>query len=409
MSPLWPIHPPPHPDESLASWVRRLAQEYGVDRETFALRMVGLEMGLLDGHDPIDAGDFELLSSGTGVSVEEIARMRLRGLAPWSSPEFPSRAQAGLLVSEERARQTGFSHFLLKKSWLVRGCRVCLAAPEPFARTVWECAAISSCTEHRVMLELFDLHGRLHAPGDRLLASSSELDSMDRRTIEAITTGFVRLPAQVLDAVAWFRLLEAALTELKLPKKVLGEGTAVMSAAWRLSGHDLPMVTGRKYAFDTWLPSVQLATLNAAAHLIDLVENDPPLGRGGFATAFGSTECTHPAIKLSDTKRPSKAVPEHKRDYWSEIPQLINAVIDESRHSLQTATFVYSILSHPNYDEDAAAAAIDYLRAELGVDESILAELADVQPSNPWAPLFGIHIGASTERPWTKVQFAIEY
>ena len=75
----WPLHPQPGEWEALESYVRRLAQAYGVSYDTFLRCALGhTGPGARDLHEVSDKL-LTRLSVGTGVPVE-----RLRGMVGWS-------------------------------------------------------------------------------------------------------------------------------------------------------------------------------------------------------------------------------------------------------------------------------------------------------------------------------------
>jgi hypothetical protein len=400
----WPIHPPPRPGEQLDSWIGRLAKDFGLAPSDFARSLLGTNLTLLKSQDPLPATLVTDLSSRTRVGKHTIERMQLAGLPPWNSIEFPSQARVGFLVSEDRAPSIDNSKFIYKHRWLSRGCRVCLSERQPYTRTLWSCSAISSCIEHRVMLDGFDPLGIIDDPASPLISSPAELDTMDRRTVEAITTGFVTLPNRVLDAAAWFRLLQAALHELMLPKAVLNRELPIAEAAWSLSGRDKAIIVGRGQEFDKWLPDVQVATLAAASHLIEIIENDPPIGRGGFASAFGATlSHSGPTSDLPLAVVFPQRITSQSAEYLSRVPELMRAAIENARHNVGAATQLYGLLSFPEFNEESAERAIADLRHIYDVEDDILTKIAGQPPCNPIAKFLGIYIGASREHPWKKI------
>lgn len=75
----WPLHPQPGGGEGLESYVRRLAQVYGVGYDTFLRCALGhAGPGARDLHEVPDEF-LARLSAGTGVPVG-----RLRGMVGWS-------------------------------------------------------------------------------------------------------------------------------------------------------------------------------------------------------------------------------------------------------------------------------------------------------------------------------------
>ena len=48
MSKRWPLHPPPYPDESLLSWIMRIASLYDMDPSEFLAYEFGIDLDALD-------------------------------------------------------------------------------------------------------------------------------------------------------------------------------------------------------------------------------------------------------------------------------------------------------------------------------------------------------------------------
>lgn len=75
----WPLHPQPSEWEGLESYVRRLAQAYGVSYDIFLRCALGhIGPGARDLHEVSDEF-LTRLSTGTGVPIG-----RLRGMVGWS-------------------------------------------------------------------------------------------------------------------------------------------------------------------------------------------------------------------------------------------------------------------------------------------------------------------------------------
>ena len=55
----WPLHPPPYPNESLSSWVKRIAIGYDIEAEELLACEFGINLGIfelysIDLNPPID-------------------------------------------------------------------------------------------------------------------------------------------------------------------------------------------------------------------------------------------------------------------------------------------------------------------------------------------------------------------
>lgn len=107
----WPLHPQPGEWEGLESYVRRLAQAYGVSYDTFlrcALGRVG------PGARDLDKVSDELLarlSAGTGVPIEQ-----LRGMVGLSvMVRFSHRARDWLETPEGRGAMEEFRVIMARR------------------------------------------------------------------------------------------------------------------------------------------------------------------------------------------------------------------------------------------------------------------------------------------------------
>ena len=71
----WPLHPRPSEWEDLETWVRRIAEAYGVSYDAFLLNALGpTGRGARDLNQAPD-GVIAKLSTGTGISIERLQDM----------------------------------------------------------------------------------------------------------------------------------------------------------------------------------------------------------------------------------------------------------------------------------------------------------------------------------------------
>lgn len=76
----WPLHPKPRKRETLKAWVPRIASAYGVRYETFLRKALGRTGPGARNLDTITEAQLAMLSSGTGVPVEQLRGMNLRAM-----------------------------------------------------------------------------------------------------------------------------------------------------------------------------------------------------------------------------------------------------------------------------------------------------------------------------------------
>jgi TniQ len=71
----WPLHPQPSDWEDLETWVRRIAEMYGVSYDAFLLNALGHAGRGARDLDQAPAGVLARLSAGTGIPIERLMDM----------------------------------------------------------------------------------------------------------------------------------------------------------------------------------------------------------------------------------------------------------------------------------------------------------------------------------------------
>jgi len=71
----WPLHPRPSDWEDLETWVRRIAETYGVSYDAFLRNALGHAGRGARDLDHAPAGVFAKLSAGTGIPIERLLDM----------------------------------------------------------------------------------------------------------------------------------------------------------------------------------------------------------------------------------------------------------------------------------------------------------------------------------------------
>jgi hypothetical protein len=94
---------------------------------------------------------------------------------------------------------------------------------------------------------------------------------MDRRTWQALTTGFVELPRRRVHAGLW--LLRTLLDELNTPLSHCGTCAASIRHVWERCGHPLRAGQSLWRPYEILAPAVRLQMLEAAATAITLIES----------------------------------------------------------------------------------------------------------------------------------------
>ena len=150
----WPVRPNPLKDESLTSWIARVALDNGLPPRTYYVSGLGwkdvwnTDFDLFDDQEKI-----EYLSKKTQKPVDTLTQMKLDGTV------FPI-SHTGCLESHE------FTHF----------CPSCLAEGTPYFRKTWRSSQVVTCKQHKTFLHA--RCGTCHTPV-RLLARTELLD-LDR-------------------------------------------------------------------------------------------------------------------------------------------------------------------------------------------------------------------------------------
>ena len=75
----WPLHPKPHPYETLEKYVRRLAECYGVGYVSFCLRALGIPANDSRARQFREPAPelLQRLSNGTGIAIGVLEQMTL--------------------------------------------------------------------------------------------------------------------------------------------------------------------------------------------------------------------------------------------------------------------------------------------------------------------------------------------
>jgi TniQ len=117
----WPLHPRPTDWEDLETWVRRIAEAYGVSYDAFLLNALGHKgPGARDlEHAPVEV--LARLSTGMGVSAERLRDMTsqrvMRRMGQWTGAgSEPAQDQAALdclsaIGSRRRRRMSASREF----------------------------------------------------------------------------------------------------------------------------------------------------------------------------------------------------------------------------------------------------------------------------------------------------------
>ncbi|MDP3562537.1 MAG: TniQ family protein [Legionellaceae bacterium] len=287
----WPLHPYPINQESILSWLSRIARCYNFTVDDLLKYDLGFHRDSNDLTVSVPHELLILLSNRTGVDQQKIRAMTLESLKPLlfhdmveQNSYFESYVhQYSLLLPVNKRKK-----YLPKKPWkpwcyskslnASKACPDCIKS-EPIDAMLlpWYLPLMLSCPIHQCMLrQCFSYQGH-HVYWERenssLISFSSTINTMDQRTWSALTTGKVVLPNGTIHGGIWLRLLRTLLDELHIP---LPSGSALyanMLDIWELLGVDLRCGQARWQPYEQLPLQMQQLTLMAAATAIEQIEN----------------------------------------------------------------------------------------------------------------------------------------
>jgi len=385
----WPLHPAPREGEALSSWLQRVAARYQMDLYDL------LEHDL--GHGRVDDLDtapppalLTALSLRSGIELERLRCMSFAGWVPWLLDSLDSRIPDALetyafqfsLLLPRRGRKT--RSITSWRAWLPsqpihRACPLCLNDSEDQAVLLaWKLPLMLSCPQHGCWLESYS-----GVPGQFLgwenadaapRTASDAMVAMDRRTWQALTTGYVELPRRRIHAGLWFRLLRTLLDELNTPLSQCGPCVWSIRHVWACCGHLLRAGQSQWRPYEILAPAVQLQMLEAAATAIELIESSVVRPHGELGALFLSEPHTGFTNGLPEKKRKPEPV-----DHWREAVKALNEAIAEARHNCETARSLFTLASYGRRDPES----LDRLRdtfAQEGIPPEFLSHYVPREP-----------------------------
>jgi hypothetical protein len=277
------------------------------------------------------------------------------------------------------------------KSWrawlpsqpILRACPLCLNDPADQAILLaWKLPLMLSCPLHGCWLESYwGVPGRFlgwenadAAPR----AVSEAIAEMDRRTWQALTTGYVELPRRRIHTGLWFRLLRTLLDELNTPLSQCGTYAGSIRYVWERCGHPLRAGQSLWRPYEILNPAVQLQMLEAVAIAIELIESKVLIPRGEQARLF----LTEPQTGFTNGLPAKERKPEPV-NHWQEAVEAINEAVAEARHNPETARSLFALASYGRRDP----AALEQLRATFAKEQIPLEFLSQNIPEWPFACL----------------------
>jgi len=296
----WPLHPPPLPNESLSSWISRIASRYNIYLEDllwneFAISVEGKDAYYLDLNPPLDL--LTKLSERTGLALNAIRVLTAQGYTPLLIDTiettkanifndyidqyciFPGKRK-NFLVSE----QEHWIPWLInaKHSVTIRGCRLCLDEdPEPYVRLHWQFLWMMTCPKHKVLLKTFLFYKAEDKKMSYLFADRKDVNlqysldalfALDSITLQAVAAGVVKVPFGTLHGGVWLRILRTLIEELNSPGKIIGQrNRLLMIPFWKELKLSIRQGFGKYTLFEKCNNDTQLILMLVASLVVKAI------------------------------------------------------------------------------------------------------------------------------------------
>jgi hypothetical protein len=307
----------------------------------------------LDGAPPLSL--LTTLAQRSGIELDRLRCMSLAGWVPWLLDSLDDQLpealetyafQLSVLLPKLRRRARFITSW---RAWLPsqpihRACPRCLNDPENSAILLaWKQPLMLSCPLHGCWLESYwGVSGRFlgwENTDTTPRTASDAITTMDRRTWQALTAGYVELPFRRIHAGLWFRLLRTILDELNTPLSQCGSDSSNIRYIWACCEHPLRAGQNLWRPYEVLAPALQLQMLEAAATAIDLIESNELIPGGEQAALFWP----EPNTGLR-TKDPAK-----------HLLNVINEALAEARHNPEAARSLFALASYGRRDPESLA------------------------------------------------------
>jgi hypothetical protein len=386
----WPLHPVPKEGEALSSWLNRVANCYQMDVHDL------LEHDLGDGVvDDLDiAPSISLLTTlaqRSGIEIDQLRCMSFAGWTPWLLDNLDDSVsdalesyvfQLSVLLPKKsrKIRQIARWRAWLPTQPIHRACPRCLqdSADQPIL-LMWQLPLMLSCPLHGCWLELycglpgksFGWENNLHP----LREANKSIVSVDRRTWQALTAGYVDLPRRRIHAGLWFRLLRTMLDELNTPISLCGSHGSTIRYVWERCGHPIRAGQFLWRPYEILPTQAQLQMLEAAATAIHLIESETLRTSGEFAEVF----LPEPQTEFTNGLQPD-VLKNKSANYWQAAVKALEEVMIEARYDPETARALFRLASYGAHD----LFSLEDLRAIFAEAQIPLEFLSLDNPDNPF-------------------------
>lgn len=386
----WPLHPAPGEGEALSSWLHRIAGCYRMEVQDLLEHDLGHDLAVdLDEAPPLSL--LSAISQRSGIGLDRLRCMSFAGWVPWlmdgPDPGLPDALatyafQFSILLPEHHHRMITITSW---RAWqpslpIYRACPVCLKDPtRQILLLVWKLPLMLSCPLHGCWLESYHSKQGRFCSWDNAYTTprqaSSLITAMDRRTWQALTTGYVELPRRRVHAGIWFRLLRGLLDELSTPLNQCGSYAWSIRYVWERCGYPLRAGQGVWRPYEILSTAVQLQMLEAAATTIELLESNVLRSQGEQAELFMPEPQTGFSTGFSVAQRKVEPV-----DYWKEAIETINEAVVDARHNPETARSLFALASYGQRDPESR----DRLRTMFAENGIPLEFLSHYIPDGPF-------------------------
>ena len=375
MSRRWPLHPPSYPDESLSSWLERIAGVYEYSVDDLLAHDLGFDSM---SQEELDKAPprllLERLAERTGISPGRLRTMTVQGWVPLlidgldSDPSYYGTYVCGYSV----LYPISLRHVREFRDWVPwiaadrfnerKVCRLCLReGPEPYRRLSWRMAWMASCPVHGVLLEdIFVNSGRYireAVENPNPIPAPPEILTIDNITLRAINDGSVSLPRRQVHAGVWVRLLRALIEELSVPATSTKRYVKNIARIWSSLG--LSIRQGVRTAgtpFEMLAPERRFLLMRAAGSAIDMLMKGSFKKAGDDAFLFWPLPISN--VDLLSTRPHGKEMQEKggRSAYeraWTRVSDAMNELEVAMRHSLDTAMEIRNFLlgSNPTHEK----------------------------------------------------------
>lgn len=377
----WPLHPVPVEGEALSSWLHRIAGCYCMEVRDLLEHDLGHDQAVdLDEAPPLSL--LRAISQRSGIGLDRLHSMSFAGWVPWLldglDPCLPDALatyafQFSILLPKRHHRMITITNW---RAWqpslpIYRACPLCLKDPaRQITLLVWKVPLMLSCPLHGCWLESYKVkQGRFCGWENADITprkASDPIAAMDRRTWQALTTGYVELPRRRVHAGIWFRLLRRLLDELNTPLAQCGSGSWSIRYVWERCGYPVRAGQGLWRPYEILSPTVQLQMLEAAANAIKLLESNVVRSQGEQAALFMPEPQTGFTTGFTAVQKKVEPV-----DYWKEAIEAINEALVDARHNPETARSLFALASYGQRDPESLA-RVRAMFAENGIPPEFL-------------------------------------